>query len=416
MGDAVGSLFSAISGKFSSSLLIGTSLPVLLFLTLYVLVVEPVAPELSLVPATFQKLDTQWQVALITFGAALLTGLLYALNHLLILFTVKAWPSDFHEKTRAKLDTQRGRIKALGDLRDDRLTDPYSDVLRVLCDEYPMVGKAGRTRLANALLNAESYFKARYGIEHSEIWLRVAAVMDSPVASALDDQKAMFDFTLNTAVLAMALSLWLLIYSANHASSWNASLTSPFAWRIFGFALVSRLAYLAAVDRACALGKLIRAAVDLFRLKALKQMGFDNDYSTLADEKSIWSQLETGLEFPLEDDGPAYHRAASPPIRAISDSGPLPILRAVRNFHATEYPSMDIELTVTNNGVAAVQNVVIVDTLQASWAYMAGSAVVSAGTLTLKGTSPFQVQLPDIAAGTSVTVSYTIQCSKAGNP
>ena len=74
------SLLSAISGKFSQSLVLGTFLPVVLFLIIGLLTVQPLLPHGLPVIRTFEQLDRQWEVVALSFLAILLSGFLYNLN------------------------------------------------------------------------------------------------------------------------------------------------------------------------------------------------------------------------------------------------------------------------------------------------------------------------------------------------
>ena len=93
----------------------------------------------------------------------------------------------------------------------------------------------------------------------------------------------------------------------------------------------------------------------------------------------------------------------------------FPVTRAIRGFTPGRYPSMQVELTVSNGTAAAASPVLVSDSIPGNWFYCSGSATVSAGTFTVKATSPFQVELQSIPATSSVVLVYTIQCIKAGN-
>jgi hypothetical protein len=244
-------------------------------------------------------------------------------------------------------------------------------------------------------------------------WWRLAGVMDSAFAGLLDDAKASFDFMLNSSFLALVLALLLLAYAARFGAEFWA-----FLWRVALFGLTSRLAYLAAVDRAKVLGNLERAAIDLFRSALLTKLGFKYDFGSVADERAIWKQVEIALFTPDRSDDPPYQPpavAAAAATSAISAGVTLSVLRSIRAFHQTRFPSAEVELTISDPAGAARADVAIMDALPASWCFVAGSAAASAGTLTLVGTSPFSAKLDAMAAGATVNVTYRIQAWKAGN-
>ena len=119
------SLFSSISGKLSTSTLMGTSLPVLLFLSFLVWIVEPIAPGILPVPEGFKALDPQWKGLALTVLLALLTGVLSNINHLLVKFYADmpipgaAW---FQKRLKTRLESSRPFLVDLflADFRTER--------------------------------------------------------------------------------------------------------------------------------------------------------------------------------------------------------------------------------------------------------------------------------------------------------
>lgn len=74
------SILSSISGYFSKSLILGTFLPVVIFIVLSILFLVPLLPsDLSLI-LRFQAIDKEWKVIGISFVTIVLTGLVYNLN------------------------------------------------------------------------------------------------------------------------------------------------------------------------------------------------------------------------------------------------------------------------------------------------------------------------------------------------
>ncbi|MDQ2945513.1 MAG: hypothetical protein M3Y27_06150 [Acidobacteriota bacterium] len=413
-------LFSAISGKLSSSIITGTCFPVLLFLSFFVWVVEPIAPGILPVPASFQALETQWKVLAVTFALALLTGVLSGVNHLLMRFYANLLvpgAAAYHTRRRECLRHWRDQLDKFGSAGDDArqaaASEAINPILTVLAVNYPSFGPAAPTRLGNIFGNVEDYFKLRYGMSHAIGWWRLTGAMDSPFAAILDDAKASFDFMLNSSFLASLLVLSLLAYAA----CFGADLL-PFLWRVALSALAARLTYLGAVDRAKALGNLERAAIDLFRLNLLTKLGIKYDFTSLADERLIWASLEDSLITPDRHDGPPYQRAlidAPPATSAVSDGQALALLRSTKSFVAARFPSAAIELVITNPGPAASGSVSVNDAIPQSWSYIASSAASSAGNLQVTSADPFSATLDSIAGGDTVTVTYRIQAWKAGN-
>ena len=419
-------LFSAISGKFSTSLLLGTSLPVLLFLSLYVWVIEPLTPGLLVAPAGFQALETQWKALAITFALALFTGLLGGVNHILVRwycgipwqrFSVLA---IFHKQRRDRLVQLRQRLDAIGYLengQDDvsrstgRAVDP---IATILAGTYAENSDPLPTRLGNVFSNTEDYFKTRYGIAHSIAWWRLAGAMDASYAAALDESQGSFNFMLNSSFLAVLSILLLLYYAAAYGSD-----AAAYAWSVAAFAVIARLAYLGAVDRARAMGKTECAAIDLYRLNLLTKLGIKYDFSSLADERDVWSKLELSLALPGRFDGPPYQKptAALPSsTSATSPDATLAVVRSVQTFYQAPFPIATIELSIKNKGTARTGDIVVSDAIPASWSYLAGSAMSGGLPIDVTGTAPFVVTIPGLGPPpASTVVTYRIQAWKAGN-
>jgi hypothetical protein len=76
----VTSILSSISGYFSKSLILGTFLPVVIFIFLSILFLVPLLPsDLSLF-LRFQGIDKEWKVVAVSFVTVVITGLIYNLN------------------------------------------------------------------------------------------------------------------------------------------------------------------------------------------------------------------------------------------------------------------------------------------------------------------------------------------------
>ena len=419
-------LFAAISGKFSTALLTGTSLPILLSLMLYVWVIEPVTKAVLPVPAEFRALDTQWKVLVLTFALALFTGVLGASNHVILsLYCGAYWDkvppgsllARFHLRRRARLQQLSDRLDALGDSDNpDTLTQStgmaLKPVLALLHAHYPLTRPTRPTRLGNVVANREDYFKGRYGIDHSIAWWRLAPLIETSCSAALDDLKAGFDFMLNSSFLAGLLVTWLLIYCSQHRGDPNRFLPI-----IAALALIARFAYLGAVDRMRALGNMQCAAIDLYRLPMLAKLGLKYEFISLADEREVWESLEQSLAFPGRNDGSPYQRQAaiSQPTSATSNSASLTIVRSNAAFTPGRFPSATIELLITNATADKACDVRIADQIPAGWMYITASAASSFGNIGVTATSPLQMKLDLIAPYSAINVNYRIQAWKVGS-
>jgi len=73
-------VLSAISGQFNKSLILGTFLPVTIFVVLFQMLVEPLLPDDISIFKPLETLDTQWRIAATFFTIILLSGLLFNFN------------------------------------------------------------------------------------------------------------------------------------------------------------------------------------------------------------------------------------------------------------------------------------------------------------------------------------------------
>lgn len=131
------SILSSISGYFSKSLILGTFLPVVIFIVLSWLLLVPMLPADSSFFEPLQGLDPQWKVVAVSFTAIVLSGLMYNLNvQILSLFEGYPWGTSWIGKRRkrhytarveaiqARIHGLRGLLKALDAADKSFANDP----------------------------------------------------------------------------------------------------------------------------------------------------------------------------------------------------------------------------------------------------------------------------------------------------
>ena len=74
------SILSSISGYFSKSLILGTFLPVVIFMVLSMLFLVPLLPSDLRLLAPLENIDKQWKVIAVSFVTIVISGLVYNLN------------------------------------------------------------------------------------------------------------------------------------------------------------------------------------------------------------------------------------------------------------------------------------------------------------------------------------------------
>ena len=129
------SILSSISGYFSKSLILGTFLPVIIFIILNLLLLVPLLPaELADLSAPLKALDKEWQVIVISFFAIVMSGLIYNLNiPILRLYEgypwknswIGSWFTNRHlakfETAQLRVDSMRAVLRSLKTAEDDLL-------------------------------------------------------------------------------------------------------------------------------------------------------------------------------------------------------------------------------------------------------------------------------------------------------
>ena len=113
------SILSSISGYFSKSLILGTVLPVAIFIVFATLFLAPLLPSDLAVFAFLEGIDKQWRVLAVSFVAVVASGLIYNLNiPILRVYEGYPWKDSWLGKRltrrhQAKFDTAQYRIEAM---------------------------------------------------------------------------------------------------------------------------------------------------------------------------------------------------------------------------------------------------------------------------------------------------------------
>src|SRR5918912_3083448 len=211
------SILSAISGQFSKSIILGTFLPVALFVILGVIFLVPLLPSDLPLFLPLQTLDTQWQVLVMALLIILISGFLYNLNiPILRFYQGYSWKDSLIGRLRkrhyeAQYYTATSRQKGLFTLlsssdvpadRRARLSSELERVSLLINSEFPKdQALVLPTRLGNVIRSFEDYPYRQYGMEGVTLWPRLIAKIDKDYAAAIDDSKVSFDFTINGSVL-----------------------------------------------------------------------------------------------------------------------------------------------------------------------------------------------------------------------
>jgi hypothetical protein len=449
----VSSLLSAISGKFSSAVILGTFFPVTVFVFLARVLWVPLLPPgfrpSILVPLA--GLDEKWELFVLTLVTIVFSGLLYNLNTpVLRIYEGYPWKETlfgrwktgrYRKKLRA-LEAQkeglyplRKTIRAEGEAHqaaepNDRHlpllrswiqgTRAQEDaVLRDLFALYPKERSVLPTRFGNAIRSFENYPERQYGMASIVLWPRLIAVIDPAYAEVIDGAKASLDFMVNSSLLSSLLALLLLatglVYPAPFAS------TPALAGWLAEVAILAAVAwwlYAQSVGSAIDWGNLVRGAFDLYRGKLLEKLGYGYTPATAEEEKKLWRILSDRLETgdPPEDGWkiPPYSRPKAPGTSATAVSGAnLAVTRGVVPMGPVADGGLRVILGLRNPTAdphaPALEKPTVTDTVPDGYSYLWGSESVSEGDVEVEGTNPYLFRATaSLAPGAILRLEYSI--------
>lgn len=423
------SMISAVSGYFTRGKLLSTILPALVFVILFLLLVDLPEIEGWLRLERLAKLDPGWRLALATLAVVVVAGLLDALNTPIVrLYEGYPWKNSWLGRRRIaryqrELALSRARSAGLWELRRrlpraagprfGRLGERKWELDRRVLQAFPKEASVLPTRLGNIIRAFESYPWRQYGISAIELWPRLAAVVDEAHTAALDDARSRLDFTLQGSFLSALLAIVLLVTGLADPArrqAWPELL--GWALPALLLALLSMGLYRAAIPRAAAWGGWVKGAFDLYRWKLLGSLGYRDAPRTLAEERRLWRQISQQLIYGDPPDGASALRdyADAPrPATAARAAGPAADLRLARGvLPADGEGCLTVVVRVTNRAPRTADNVVVEDRPPEGYAYAWGSAVAGDAAAEVSGAGPHVFGLGEIPAGGAKELVYRV--------
>jgi hypothetical protein len=450
----MGSLLSAVSGKLSTSVLLGTFFPVTVFVFLARVLWVPMLPGGTpqwLTPLA--GLDEPWEIVILTLVVLVLTGLLYNLNIPLIrLFEGYPWEDTWigrRKAARYQAEWEALAAQSQGlTLLSEELTaygevlqalDPYDSriaqtaawsaaakarrggVLREIFNDFPKGSSVLPTRLGNVIRSFENYTERQYGMAAITLWPRLVAVLEPSYAEVIDSAKTSVDFMLNSTFLSTLLATLLLgtgLIWPTPFHSWGDAV--PWLARILVLLGLAWWLYQQSIGSAYEWGNLVRGAFDLYRGDLLEKLGYEQKPGSADEERKLWraisSRLVAGDPPPGRGKLPPYAVKSSPPTacRCASDVV-LRLARGVIPPLLGRSLRVVLEIRHPDPQKPAADKIVLVDTVPPGYEYRWGSAEASAGTVTVDGTNPYTFRLSgSLAPGDSRQITYEIVPRAAG--
>jgi uncharacterized repeat protein (TIGR01451 family) len=432
------SIADSISAQFGKGLLLGTALPVLLVVLLLRFLLLPLLPPAAPFLGQFTALSLEWQALVGTLAVVVCSGLLFNLNTLVIRwFEGYPWQDTrvgrrrvaAHQAYWRAAQARREKIAVLREaLRaqaghqafdeadralDTALGAEWARLSNMLRDEFPPeLDSVLPTCLGNTIRSFESYPQRQYGMQAVTLWPRLAAIIDKDYNRLLDEAKATFDFMLHccvfSALLAVALTLAALVYPTGltPVERWL-----PIVGEIAACVVAVVAFYYLARQAAVEWGLGICGAFDLYRRSLLRQLGYDRDLRTPAEERRLWEQISYSL---------AYGDTALTPLpdytvldTRLDEVPPQMRLELTRGITPSDTSGIiTITLRITNQDEYVAREMLVADPLPRGFAYVMDSATIDAPTWQLRvvGTEPCEFRLEEgkLAPKETITLRYKI--------
>ena len=441
----MGSLLSGISGYFSKNLILGTFLPVVVFVSLGLLLAMPLFPLDWTVLKPLQDLDTQWKAIAISFLTIVITGLLYGVNIPLIRLyegypwrqlVIGRWRTNKYKRLfRIALSEWKGTPHieyAWRERRDQlsRFTEQKDFAGRTLFLDFPArEDLVLPTRLGNVIRSFESYPFRQYHMEAITFWPRLVAKVDKEYAAGIEETKTSFDFMLNCSALSTLLSFIIFVIGSLYPAHLNKN-NGAIIWvvEIVSFMMIAYISYSLSIDRARAWGNTIRTAFDLYRLDLLKQLGYTGVPASLAEERELWEYIGERMIYgdyyllPPAEYTPRTSFASCTPkyarleiARGIACREPTP---------AEATPSsgeMMIKISVRNVGIYGISEAFVTDTLPDGFGYRwdSASATDDRGLkrrVSISGTNPYRFGVGALKKNEGLVLEYSALSFKDLSP
>lgn len=427
------SILSTITGQFSKSLILGTLLPVVVFLILGMIFVIPLFPYDWRFLQRLVSLDTQ-TVVVFTFLAIVLSGLLYSFNTTIRNFyegypwrdtLVGQWRIRQYQKQLGDARKFMARTVELRNELQRRDPDRYGDWITQIQNERTTVGERINTafpnedylilptRLGNVLRSFEKYAFRQYNMG-GILWPRLRAKLDKEHAAALDEAKTPLDFVINISFLSGILSFTILVIGLLYPIG-IASRRTGIWWAIgiFAFAFLSYLAYVLAINQSKEWGDMFRSAFDLYRWDLLKQLGYKHTPANMSEERALWGGIFKQMQYgdPPGARLPDYSSKETFTYGYLSGE---PFMVGLITSRGVSIPEANGAITVTlrvkneDGQRRKLQKVVVRDFVPDSCDYLWESAQIGGDAAVVSGTNPYYFKIHDLEFSEEKTVTYKI--------
>ncbi len=313
-------MFGELPKLFDRNFVIGFFLPVAIFITISILIVNPYPFGAQ----TSKFLTTDLLVGTTTIGLLSWVGgiLLLALNR--DLYRIMEGYLKYNPLKLLGWMEKRRYHRVVSEL--EKLDDEYSEcidqkkefpvksrtrrneLMRQLAEEFPDKEEyLLPTPFGNVLRSFEVYPRYMYGFEAIDGWGRLLAVIPRDYVELIDAARAQVDFWVNLGIVFILLQIEYiaLAFITGTPLQW---------WIVLLFILLGTLAPLRATSSAREWGDFVKSAFDVYRFNLLKSLGIELPKSR-EQERALWTKYSQAIIYRLPERLPDLEGTANPPER-----------------------------------------------------------------------------------------------------
>jgi hypothetical protein len=299
-------MFGELPKLFDRNFVIGFFLPVAIFITISILIVNPFPFGTQIV----DFLKTDLLVGTTTLGLLSWVGgiVLLALNR--DLYRIMEGYRKYNPlKLFGWMEKRRYR-RLVHEL--ERLDDEFrecinsktefpaksrtrrNELMRQLAEEFPDKEEyLLPTPFGNVLRSFEVYPRYMYGFEAIDGWGRLLAVIPNDYLELIDAARSQVDFWLNLGIIFILLQIEYIVlaFMTGTPLQW---------WVVLLFILLGTIAPMRATSAAREWGDFVKSAFDVYRFKLLESLGIDLPTSR-EEERKLWTKYSQAIIYRLPE-------------------------------------------------------------------------------------------------------------------
>ena len=307
-------MFGELPKLFDRNFVIGFFLPVALFITFSILIINPYAFGTQIMDflTTDLLVGTTALGMLSWVGGIVLLALnrdLYRImegyqryNPIKLLGWMEKWRYTKVVKELEELDDEYRKCINSNKEFPVKLRTRRNELMRRLAEEFPDKEEyLLPTPFGNILRSFEVYPRYMYGFEAIEGWGRLLAVIPKEYLELIDSAKSQVDFWVNLGVVFILLQIEYIGLAFITGEPYNL-------WVVILFIILGTIAPLRATSAAREWGDFVKSAFDVYRCKLLESLGIDPPRSR-EEERDLWKKYSQAIIYRLPETLPALKKS-----------------------------------------------------------------------------------------------------------